>query len=192
MAKPGDPVYAYRFTLRGFMKKITKLALLVVTVSLLPQLAFSAPEDLEAGFKLGKFYVSTQLLAMELEIIQAFSEQFRMPEMTDENYQVDVITDDDIDAASLCLAYTRWRLQYLVIPLCEEGLDGDALDSEYLGDLREQTQLLLENLLVDSNICLGSEGFTAVADLADAIEAAGYIQTLLELAKEAQAMSEGE
>lgn len=174
------------------MKQLNKLALLVLIASLLPELAVSAPSDLEAGFKLGKFYVSTQLLAMELEIIQAFSEQFRMAEMTDENYEAGLINDDDIEAASLCLAYTRWRLQYLVIPLCEEGLDGDALDSEYLGDLAGKTQPLLGSLLVDSNLCLSSEDFIAVADLADAIEAAGYIQTLLDLATTAEEMAEGE
>ena len=174
------------------MKQITKLALLVLLTSLLPQLAVSAPQDLEAGFKLGKFYVSTQLLAMELEIIQTFSQEFRMAEMTDENYQAEIITDDDIDAASLCLAYTLWRLQFLVIPLCEEGLDGDTLDSEYLGDLRGQITPLLESLQADSSLCLEGEDFIAVAHYAAAIEAGGYTQALLDLAQEAQAMAEGE
>ena len=174
------------------MKQITKLALLVLFASLIPQLAFSANEDLEAGFKLGKFYVSTQLLAMELEIIQAFSEEFQMAQITDENYEAETITDDDIDAAKLCLAYTLWRLQFLVIPLCEEGLDGDALDSEYLGDLREQTQPLLESLLVDSNICLISEDFVAVAEYANAIAENGYVTALAELAQAAKEMVDGD
>ena len=104
-------------------------------------------DDLLAGFKLGKFHATAKLLAADLIYIDALTNEMNIAEITDENYQSGVITDDDILNAQLVLAYSIWRIQFIVQPACESGLEDDSFDHLALEEFREPTQAILTELL---------------------------------------------
>lgn len=172
------------------MRKLAALvAILIICLFSQAVAQDSAENDLEGGFRLGKFYVTATMLASEIEIIQAFADAFEMSLITDDNYDDGVITDDDITGAQMVLAYTLWRMQFLVIPVCEAGLDEESFTEPSIEPLREETQLLLAELLAEANACVLIEDFAGVAEFADVTREAGYTTWLMDLAAQAEALA---
>jgi len=166
-------------------------AFAVVLFFLLLSPAFASQDDVDAGFEMGKYYVSANMLALDLGIISSFSDEFRMAEITDENYDAGVINDEDLEGAKLALAYTLWRLQLSVIPMCEGGLEPGVLEDEYFGELVEPTRLVLSDLLAASNACLAGSDFLAVAQFTDTVYEYGFIADLQWLSDQAEDLAIG-
>lgn len=173
------------------MRKITLLlAALVLTLTAgaaFAQDGEAAETDLEAGFRLGKFYMSTNMLASDLEIIQVLNETFELEQITDENYEAGVITDDDLAGAQMYLGYALWRLQFLVLPVCEAGLDDESFSEGSIAPFKDETQALLSDLAADVNEFLAVGDFATLDRFVEATLEAGYVSALADLSARAQA-----
>jgi hypothetical protein len=146
-------------------------------------------DDLLAGFKLGKFHATAKLLAADLIYIDALTNEMNIAEITDENYQSGVITDDDILNAQLVLAYSIWRIQFIIQPACESGLEDDSFDHLALEEFREPTQAILTELLRLSDEMLDGSDFSYLVGFTDAIAEGGYVEDLILMAEEAALMA---
>ena len=169
------------------MRKITMLLVLLLCCLAGQAFAQDAENDVQAGFRLGKLYMSANMLASELEIIQILDESFQLEQITDENYDAGVITDDDITGAQMMLGYSLWRLQFMVLPVCEAGLDEDSFVEPSIAPFKDEVQVLLMELADDVYAFLEGSDFIALSEFVDVTLDADYTARLTDLATRAQA-----
>jgi hypothetical protein len=169
------------------MRNLATMLIVLLICLAGPAAAQDGESDLEAGFRLGKMYMSANMLASEVEIIQILNETFDVARVTDEAYEAGEVTDDDVAGAQIYLSYAIWRLQFLVLPVCEAGLEPDAFDEPSIMPYKENAQALMGELLADVDTFMESDGFGALADFVDATREADYAGRLYELADHAQA-----
>lgn len=158
---------------------------LLLTLVLAAPAAAQNDDDLLAGFKLGKFHTTTKLLAAELIYIDALATELNLAAITDDNYASGEITDDDIFNAQLGLAYTIWRVQFMIQPICESGLESDSFEHPALEEFREPTQALLTELQQLCDDVVNSSDFSVVVDFTEAVADGGMIDDLIMMAEEA-------
>jgi len=172
------------------MRKLAMTLVIVLcctTGAAYAQGAETGESDFAAGFRLGKFYVSANMLATELEIMQSLGDAFQPAMITDENYDAGLITDDDITGAQMFLGYALWRVQFLILPVCQAGLDEESFVEESLTPFKDDTQAVLNDLLADVNTFLDGSDFVALAAFVDNTKEADYANRLYDLADSAQA-----
>lgn len=148
-------------------------------------------DDLLAGFKLGKFHSIAKLLAADLVYLDALVAELNLAEITDENYTSGQIGDEDIFNAQLGLAYAIWRIQFMIQPVCETGLESDSFDHPALADYKEPTQEILRELQRLSNELLDGSDFTNLVAFTDAVSEGEFVDRLMSMAEEA-ALQAGE
>ena len=119
------------------------IAVMLALVLSAPALAQETSDDLLSGFKLGKFYVTVNLLAADLLYIDALVNELGVAEITDENYNAGVIDDEDVFSAQMAVAYTSWRAQFMLLPACEAGLESDAFSHPAVAGFKDRTQAII-------------------------------------------------
>lgn len=159
-------------------------AILLMLVLVAPAAAQNG-DDLLAGFKLGKFHTTATLLAAELIYIDALATELNLAEITDENYESGAINDDDILNAQLGLAYVIWRVQFMIQPICESGLESDSFDHPALEEFREPTQDILLELQLLSDELIDVSDFSVVVDFTEIVADSAIIDDLILMAEEA-------
>jgi hypothetical protein len=156
-------------------------------------LVFAAParaqenDDLLAGFKLGKFNAVTKLLAADLNYLDALVNELKIAEITDENYDNGQITEDDVFSAQLGLAYAIWRIQFMIQPLCESGLQDDSFEHPVLQEFKDPTQEIFRDLQGLCNDMLEGSNFSDLATFTGAVAEGQYVDKLMTMASQAAA-----
>ena len=140
-------------------------------------------EAMLAGYSLGKYRSAAAMLAGELYFIQGLCDEVQMDQITDENYELGLINDEDIETASLVLAYTIWRVQFVIEPAITSVLDENAVDDPVLEPLVEDTVAICEYLRAATDAFMEVSDFQALALYAAALEEGECALDLMGLAE---------
>lgn len=157
----------------------------------LPAQAQEPGTELLAGYRLGKFQVTSSMLAHELTMLVALVEETGIVNVTDENYAAGLVNDEDITTANMALAYGIWRCQFLILPVCDGGLSSDSFQHPVMVDFKEPTMEILAELKVLSEDFVEDADYAKLAAFTAAIVAGDYIDDLLLLSDQA-AVAAGE
>jgi hypothetical protein len=164
------------------------LAVVLVMFTTVPR-ADESNEAMLAGYALGKYRSAAVMLAGELYFIQGLCDEVQMNQITDENYELGLINDEDIETASLVLAYAIWRIQFVIEPAVTSVLDEDALDDPVLEPLVVETVAVCEYIRAATDGFMEVSDFEALAFYAAALEEGECALDLMSLAELAADMA---
>ena len=166
---------------------MTRLLLMASVLLLLggPARAQEDGGDIEAGFHLGKFYATASMLATDLLVLTSLAEELDVASITQENYDSGVITDDDLQQANLVLAYAIWRVQFMLAPACEAGLEDDAFSHPVMAEFEDPTQTILIEVLRLSEEFYETADYEYLARFSENLAEGEYAEQLFSLAEQA-------
>lgn len=158
---------------------------------LLPALAlllFAMPanaqdDELSAGYHLGKFYATASIIASDIVLLGELVSQLNLEDITQENYDAGLVTDEDVDSANMVLAYAIWRMQFLIMPASEAGLDADSFSHAAMADFKEPTRAILTELHRLGQELLDNPDWEYLVAITDAISEGEYAEDLFGLAE---------
>jgi hypothetical protein len=165
---------------------MSRILLLVLALLLFAMPTNAQDDELSAGYRLGKFYVTASIIASDIVLIGEMVDQLNLEDITQENYDVGLVTDEDINSANMALAYTIWRMQYLIMPASEAGLAADSFSHPVMADFKEPTQAILTELQRLGQELLDNPDWEYLVAITDAISEGEYAEDLFGLAEQAR------
>jgi hypothetical protein len=165
---------------------MSRILLLALALVLFIAPARAQDDDLAAGFHLGKFYTTASLIATDLLLLGELVNQLGLENITQENYDAGDITDEDLNNANMVLAYAVWRLQFLIMPASEAGLDADSFSHPVMADFKEPTQAILTEIQRLGQEYLDSPEWEDLVAMTDSISEGEYVEDLYALAEQAR------
>ena len=164
------------------MRKLLSVLFCLVLLSL-PALAQDDGSDLMAGYRLGKFHATASMLAHDLTMVLALVDETGLADITSENYAEGVIGDEDLETANLVLAYGIWRCQFMILPVCEGGLDSESFDHPAMAEFRDPTFDILSGVKADAEAFMEIVDYEGLVAFCDAVRDGQYVEDLLLLAE---------
>lgn len=172
------------------MHRLTIIGLVLLLLTL-PAVAQDDADAMLAGYRLGKFQATTSMLAHELTMLSALVDQTGIAGLTNESYAAGLITDDDLATGNMVLAYSIWRCQFMILPVCDGGLSSESFQHPALEEFKQPTMEILGELKVLADDFVENGDYVELAVFTEAIAAGEYVEDLLLLSGQA-AVNAGE
>jgi len=160
-------------------------ACVVIAVILMsfPALAQEDLGDLTTGYRLGKFHATASMLAHELTMIVALVEETGLADISEGYYTEGEIDDADLETANMVLAYSIWRCQFMVLPVCDGGLSSESFDHPALDAYKDPTMEILTGVKVSAEEFMEVVDLDALLYFSAEVQEGAYIEDLLLLAE---------